>query len=306
MGIRGGTGSGAGASNLDDLLDVNAPAPTDNQALTWDTATSRWIAETLAGGVTAINDLSDVTITTVADNQILRYDSGGAIWQNETPPWIEDITGEDLETLADVTITTIANNEILVWETDHWENQTLAENGISAVGHQHNFEHQIQCIISKGQGAVAYPDIHLMSTTTAKKISGWVLPDGASTSTINFKCVIPANLAGTPDMKARVRFLTLDADSDHAVRLTLRTLGIAVNEDMDIGMTGETEVTAECPNANDTMNEALIEIDLTTDWVAGDTVIGQLTRDPTDAVDDYAGDILIVGIELLVDRTVIA
>ena len=51
------------------------------------------------------------------------------------------------------------------------------------------------------------------------------------------------------------------------------------------------------------MNEALIEVDLTTDWVAGDTVLGQIVRDPTDAVDDYAGDILIVGIDLLVDLT---
>lgn len=34
------------AVNLDDLADVNAPSPSNNDALTWDTATSKWIPET--------------------------------------------------------------------------------------------------------------------------------------------------------------------------------------------------------------------------------------------------------------------
>ena len=105
-------------------------------------------------------------------------------------------------------------------------------------------------------------------------------------------------------MKLRIRIMTLTADTAHAVRLTVSTVGIAVNEDADIAQTAETEITAEMPDATETMNEAVIEVDLTTDWVADDTVMGQLKRDPTDAVDDYAGDILVVGIELLVDRTI--
>lgn len=35
-----------------------------------------------------------------------------------------------LSGLTDTTITGVANNEIIVWETDHWENQTLTEAGI--------------------------------------------------------------------------------------------------------------------------------------------------------------------------------
>jgi len=159
----------------------------------------------------------------------------------------------------------------------------------------------VPCTLEVPQGIVAFPDVHAMTGTTSKKITGIVLPDGAATSTLNFKCVIPEDLHTTPAMLARVRFLSLGTDTAAAVRLTLSTLGLAVNEDMDVGLTAEAEVTAECADANDTMNEALISIDLTTDWAAGDTVIGLLTRDPTDAVDDYAADILIVGIELLMD-----
>jgi len=159
----------------------------------------------------------------------------------------------------------------------------------------------VPCTLEVAQGIVAYPHVRAMTGTIAKKITGIVLPDGASIGIINFKCVIPEDLHTTPAMSIRVRFLTLTADTDHAVRLTVRTVGIAVNEDMDIGMTSETEVTAECANADDTMNEAVVNIDLTTDWVAGDTMIGLLERAPADPVDDFAGDILVVGIELLVD-----
>ncbi len=159
----------------------------------------------------------------------------------------------------------------------------------------------VPCTLEVPEGTVAYPDVHAMTTTTSKKITGIVLPDGAATSTLNFKCVIPEDLHTTPAMSARIRFITLGVDTAHAVRLTLSTVGKAVNEDFDLGFTVETEVTAECPDANDTGNEALINIDLTTDWAAGDTVMGLLTRDPTDAVDDYAADILIIGIELLMD-----
>ena len=157
----------------------------------------------------------------------------------------------------------------------------------------------IPCVLEVPQGTVAYPDVHAMTTTTSKKITGIVLPDNAATSTLNFKCIIPEDLHATSAQLIRVRFITLDADTAHAVRLTVSTVGIAVNEDMDIGLTAETEFTAECADANDTMNEALINVDLTTDWASGDTVLGLLTRDPTDGTDDYAGDILIVGIELL-------
>ena len=98
--------------------------------------------------------------------------------------------------------------------------------------------------------------------------------------------------------------MTLAAVSGAAVRLTVSTAGHAVNENVDVALTTETEVTAEMPDTIETMNEAVIEVDLTTDWAADDTVIGQLQRDPTDGVDDFTGDILVVGIELLVDRTI--
>jgi len=173
----------------------------------------------------------------------------------------------------------------------------------AAPGGAITFTDAVLCTLEVPEGTVAFPDIHTLATAGAK-VSGMVLPDGASTSEINFKCRVPRDVASTPAMKIRIRIMTLAADTAHAVRLTVGTVGHAVNEDADVALTAETEITAEMPDGTETMNEAVIEVDLTTDWAADDTVFGQLQRDPTDAVDDYAGDILVLGIELLVDRTI--
>ena len=44
---------------------------------------------------------------------------------------INSLTIAALGDIGDVTITDIANNEMLVWEDDHWENQTRAENNLA-------------------------------------------------------------------------------------------------------------------------------------------------------------------------------
>ncbi len=184
----------------------------------------------------------------------------------------------------------------------------LTSNGVgtaptfqAAGGGAITFTDVIPCTLEVPEGTIAFPDVHTLVTAGAK-VSGMVLPDGASASTINFKCVVPKDLAGTPAMKIRVRIMTQAAVAGPAdVRLTVSTIGIADTESLDQALTAETETTVTMPTATETMD--YYEQDLTTDWAADDTVIGQLGRDPTDGADDFTGDILITGIELLVDRT---
>ena len=160
--------------------------------------------------------------------------------------------------------------------------------------------HQVvPCVMEVPQGTVAFPDILSMTTSENKKITGIVLPDGANPGILNFKCIIPEDLHTTSAQAIRIRFISLATGTEDAVHLTLKTVGIAVNENADIDFTDETPVVAECSDTINTMNEALVNIDLGTDWVSGDTVMGLLVRTPADGDDDYAGDILIVGIELL-------
>jgi len=204
---------------------------------------------------------------------------------------IRDVTDESKEIVNDVSAIDTATTRTITYP-----NKDLTVNSIT-------FTDAVLCTLEVPEGVIAFPDINALATAGAK-VSGMVLPDGASTSTINFKCRVPRDVSSTPAMKIRIRIMTQAADTAHAVRLTISTVGHAVNEDFDVALTAETEITAEMPDGTETGNEATIEVDLTTDWAADDTVLGQLKRDPTDAVDDYAGNILVVGIELLVDRTI--
>ena len=198
--------------------------------------------------------------------------------------------------------TVVAADELVINDVTDDSDKKVTATSVAALKAT-TFTDAVHTHLEVPEGSVAFPDVHILATAGAK-VSGIVLPDGAAASTLNFKCYVPRDVASTPAMKIRIRIMTQTADTAHAVRLVVATAGHAVNEDMDVSLTAETEITAEMPDGTETMNEAIIEVDLTTDWAADDTVLGQITRDPTDAVDDYAGNILVVGVELLVDRTI--
>lgn len=83
-------------------------------------------------GAGALDDLSDVVLTAPSINQVLAF--GGADWLNVTLP------PGNLLSLTDTNITGEVPGEILVFDSSSpgdWVNQTLAESGISAVGHTH-------------------------------------------------------------------------------------------------------------------------------------------------------------------------
>lgn len=76
-----------GASTLDDLTDVNASSPNDNQVLSWDTATSKWIASDLPTEPThTLDNLTDVVITTPSDGAVLTWDNNSSSWIDAAIP----------------------------------------------------------------------------------------------------------------------------------------------------------------------------------------------------------------------------
>ena len=115
-------------------------------------------ATTLGSGVVSSSLTSVGTITSGTWNSTLQI--GGVTvtasaselnlldLSGLTSGWVLKATGassaawsaNNLDTLSNVTITSIAANEILKWSGSAWINQTLAEAGISAVGHNHNGE----------------------------------------------------------------------------------------------------------------------------------------------------------------------
>jgi len=75
-----------GILNLDDLSDVNVPAPTDGQALVYDAATSQWVAGDAAS---AIADLTDVALDEPLDREALVYDEASTSWINGGPAKVD-------------------------------------------------------------------------------------------------------------------------------------------------------------------------------------------------------------------------
>ncbi len=194
---------------------------------------------------------------------------------------------------------------------DVWYNSTsnkfrVRENGVSVDqigGGAITWTDTIACVMEVPQGTVGFPDVHAMTTTISKKLSGFVMPDGASTSTINFKCILPDDVASTPNATLRFRFLTLGAVTATDLSIVVRAKGFADGEDADVAFdTDEAEAIVRMPDANDSYdyyNEVLGGT-----FASNDTLHGQIDRRPQDADDDYTDDVLLVGVDLLIDRTI--
>jgi len=156
----------------------------------------------------------------------------------------------------------------------------------------------IPCVLEVPEGTIAFPDIHALVTQDSK-VSGFVLPDGATLSEINFKCKVPDALNASPAAKIRVTIMTLGASSGD-LRLQVSTKAAADTENIDLAFDLETEATVPMPTAIETMD--VYEQTLTNQPSAGDFYTGQLKRDPVDSLDTYANDVLIVAIELIITR----
>ncbi len=191
---------------------------------------------------------------------------------------------------------TCSNAESLAYNStsDIWECS-------SGGGGGSDFTHRERCVMEVPEGLIAYPDVHDLVTASAH-ITGMVMPNGATASTINFKCNVPDNLDATPAASIKIYIMTMGAVAGPAdVRLTVSTNAIADTENMDAALTAETETTVTMPTATETLD--IYDQDMTTDPAANDVIIGQLQRDPVDAADDFTDDIMIVHIYLEIDRT---
>jgi hypothetical protein len=78
--------AGLGIFELDDVSDVNAPNPTDGQALIYDDATSTWIPGDVSATLAA---LTDVALDEPLDREALVYDEATTSWINGGPAKID-------------------------------------------------------------------------------------------------------------------------------------------------------------------------------------------------------------------------
>jgi len=104
-------------SALNDVGNVNVPAPQIDNFLKWDTNTNKWIANTIQLG-----DLSDVVIddNTLANGQVITYDATEEEWVNTTPSAGATV----LNDLNDVNAPSPTDGQALIWDdtSSRWIN----------------------------------------------------------------------------------------------------------------------------------------------------------------------------------------
>jgi len=121
---------------LDDLLDVNATAPLDNQTLTWDNATGMWVAESISVAFNCSNlsicnltDLGDINISAPAEGWIVYWNNTAGEWQARPEDVFNctDLGSCALTNLGDVVITAPTNYDFLIYDSysGNWLNQLL-------------------------------------------------------------------------------------------------------------------------------------------------------------------------------------
>lgn len=113
-----------GALQLDDLSDVNVPAPpTTGHFLKWD-GTSWRSAAVSGGGASALDDLDDVDVGSASDGQVLKYNAANSEWEaaadNDTSSFadLDDVNPSLAPSPGDVLIWTTLNG-------GQWNNSTV-------------------------------------------------------------------------------------------------------------------------------------------------------------------------------------
>lgn len=72
-------------TELDDLTDVNAPTPSNNDVLTWDSTPGEWVAAAPGAGSFVLDDATDVNAPTPSNNDVLTWDSTPGEWVAAAP-----------------------------------------------------------------------------------------------------------------------------------------------------------------------------------------------------------------------------
>ena len=73
---------GGGATDLDDLSDVDITTPSNGQVLKYNSTSQKWENGTGGGGASDLDDLTDVDITSPTSGQILKYNGTTQKWEN--------------------------------------------------------------------------------------------------------------------------------------------------------------------------------------------------------------------------------
>lgn len=97
-----GNGGGLGSTlYLSTLADVLISSPANNQVLTYNASTGKWVNANAQAGAADLANLTDVALTTLLSNQVLMYDGTNSVWINSA---LKTINGQPLYGSGDISV----------------------------------------------------------------------------------------------------------------------------------------------------------------------------------------------------------
>ena len=85
--LNGAGGGGGGAMALTQLTDVNISNPANNQALLYNSESSKWVNGSLPSGVDELSELNDVELSNPLSYQLLQYIDGKWVNKDVSDVW---------------------------------------------------------------------------------------------------------------------------------------------------------------------------------------------------------------------------
>lgn len=112
----------SGASDLDDLTDVEITTPSAGQVLKYSTSLGKWVNSAESAGTSDLSDLGDVAVSTPSDGQFLKFNASSNKWVNAAAPSIPS----SIDDLSDVAIATPSDGQVLKYDatSNRWINST--------------------------------------------------------------------------------------------------------------------------------------------------------------------------------------
>ncbi len=150
------------------------------------------------------------------------------------------------------------------------------------------------------ENGIAYPKVYKMESGSDLKITGYVMPFGATTSVLNCKAEMPKDLSDTPNVKVRIAYITLGTGSSDTLALEVLWKTVGDEETFGGSFTGLTIVAEDVADTLDT--KGIKVFNLTGTFEEDDSIMFQIKRHPTHVDDTYTSDIMIYGAWLEVNR----
>jgi hypothetical protein len=99
---------------LDDISDIEAATPSNDQVLTWDSSLSKWTPQTFSATVAGLDNIGDVNAPSPSSGDYLKWN--GTDWVNDAI---------SLDELNDTTVPSPSSGDYLKWNGTAWVNDPI-------------------------------------------------------------------------------------------------------------------------------------------------------------------------------------